>query len=59
MVCSAFMAALVDRLRRRPALPPSRSVTLAGISWPELADASLKPGQKTWLVARAVSLRAF
>jgi len=59
MVCSAFMAALVDRLRRRPALPSSRGVMLAGTSWPKLADASLKPGQKTWLVARAVSLRAF
>jgi hypothetical protein len=59
MVCSTFVAALVDRLRRPPALPPSCCVTMAGTSWPELADASLKPGQKTWLVARAVSLRAF
>ena len=28
-------------------------------SLPELASAALKPGQKTWLVTRAVSLRAF
>jgi hypothetical protein len=59
MVWSTFVAALVDWLRRPPALPPSCCVTMAGTSWPELADASLKPGQKTWLVARAVSLRAF
>lgn len=59
MVYSTFMAALVDRLRRPPDLPVSRSVVMTGVSWPELADARLKPGQKTWLVARAVSLRAF
>ena len=28
-------------------------------SLPDLASATLKPGQKTWLVTRAVSLRAF
>lgn len=28
-------------------------------SLPEMASAALKPGQKTWLVTRAVSLRAF
>jgi hypothetical protein len=44
----------VRRDRRSPALPAS-----GGDSLPVLARAALRPGQGTWLVARAVSLRAF
>ena len=29
------------------------------VSWPERMNAALKPGHQTWLVARAVSLKAF
>jgi hypothetical protein len=52
----ALLATCLDavrRDRRRLAEPAS------GGSLPALARAALKPGQGTWLVARAVSLRAF
>lgn len=51
--------ALIDRLRRRRTLPRLPIQGLRQLSWPELISTRLKPGQKTWLVARAVSLRAF
>jgi hypothetical protein len=54
--CLAVLAELARLLRRRagPAViePPHQSL-------PDLADAALRPGTKTRLVARAVSLRAF
>lgn len=51
--CLAELGRLL-RLRAAPvAIEPSHQ------SLPDLADAALKPGTKTWLVARAVSLRAF
>ena len=59
MVCSTFIARLLARLRRMTEFPASCGIVVAGMSWPELADARQRPGHKTWLVARAVSLRAF
>lgn len=56
MVVISCLAELGRLLRQRAApvaIEPSHQ------SLPDLADAALKPGTKTWLVARAVSLRAF
>ena len=45
----------IVHLFRRSAVPPAPLHQ----SLPEMASAALKPGMRTWLVARAVSLRAF
>jgi hypothetical protein len=59
MLLANWLAALIDLIRRSrtsaAALPPE----MLHCSLPELAGAALKPGTQTWLVARAVSLRAF
>ena len=55
MLLANWLGALLDLARREApaAMEP------VGQSLPLLASAALKPGTKTWLVARAVSLRAF
>ena len=54
---------LLTRLAARLAAARRRRVAARepcdGGSFPERAEAVLKPGQATWLVTRAVSLRAF
>ena len=54
---------LLTRLAARLAEARRRRVATrepcAGGSFPERAKAALKPGPATWLIARAVSLRAF
>jgi hypothetical protein len=59
----ALLAKRLDEARRRRAARRelhghSRPGIGAG-SAPELARAALRPDQGTWLIARAVSLRAF
>jgi hypothetical protein len=51
----ALLAICLDAVRR----DRRRAEPASGGSLPALARAALKPGQGTWLVARAVSLRAF
>jgi hypothetical protein len=48
-----------DRLKRRRDRDRYGSDSTVRASWPDVASTALKPGQMTWLVARAVSLRAF
>jgi hypothetical protein len=59
MLFFTSLSALIEGIRRRRA-DHSLVVDLAmSMSWLVLASVALKPGPKTWLVARAVSLRAF
>ena len=52
----ARLAARLAGARRRRAAAREQC---DGGSFPERARAALRPGQATWLVTRAVSLRAF
>jgi hypothetical protein len=55
MLLANWLGALLDLARRET--PTSMAPLHQSV--PALASAALKPGAKTWLVARAVSLRAF
>ena len=59
MLLANCLAAVLGLLRRSRGSDAPMEVEPWHQSLPELASASLKPGTKTWLVARAVSLRAF
>ena len=59
MLVTSSLAAIARLVRRvRTGAAPVAAEPMHQ-SLPELASAALKPGTKTWLVARAVSLRAF
>ena len=59
MLIPSSLVAILDFVRGTHAGAAPAEVEPAHQSLPELASAALKPGTKTWLVARAVSLRAF
>jgi hypothetical protein len=45
--------------RQPPSLGRASMQACLGRSLPELAQAALKPGRTTWLIARAITLRGF
>jgi hypothetical protein len=59
MVIPSGLATILDFIRGALAGSVTTVVEPARQSLPDLASAALRPGTKTWLVARAVSLRAF
>ncbi len=58
LIPSSFVA-ILDFVRGTRAGTAPAVAEPAHQSLPDLASAALRPGTKTWLVARAVSLRAF